>query len=307
MTPQEPTAEQPRFSDTQLGVAAGVSAYTVWGFSAYFFSSVPDAGAIEINVHRAIWAVPIAAIVLLITGRTGDILPALKNPRIMGILAFTTLLVGVNWGFYVWALGVGRATEASLGFYINPLLNVLIGVLALGERLTRAQIAAVVLAAIGVIYQTVSLGVFPWLAFLLGTSFSTYGYLRKTIAIGPAQGFLIESSLLSVAAIGWLIWQGNTGVFFNSGNHMIMLMACGAMTAAPLILFATGARKLKLSTIGLLQYIAPTMIFLTAVLVLGEQLKTPQLICFICIWTALAIYSCSAILADRKKRRGAKS
>ena len=300
-TPQIPATG--RYSQTQLGIAAGVTAYTFWGFTAFFFASVPDAGPIEINAHRALWAVPVAALVLLATGRTGDILPALKNPRVMFTLVITTMLVTINWGFYVWSLGVGRATEASLGYYINPLINVLIGVVVLGERLTKAQIAAVLLAAIGVTYQTLSLGIFPWLAFLLGISFSTYGYLRKTIAIGPAQGFLIESSLLSIVAIGWFIWRGNTGVFFDSDFHMIMLMACGVMTAAPLILFATGARMLKLSTIGLLQYIAPTMIFLTAVLLLGEELKTPQLICFICIWTALAIYSWSAITQDRKAKR----
>jgi chloramphenicol-sensitive protein RarD len=201
-------------------------------------------------------------------------------------------------------VAVGRTLETSLGYYINPLLSIVLGFLLLGERLTRVQMAAVILAVAAVLIQTLVVGVFPWLALTLAGSFALYGYLRKTIDVGPVQGFFVEAVLLSVvgiAIVGWLEATGRAS-FGRGASDTFLLIACGPMTAAPLMLFAAGARRIRLSTMGMLQYIAPTGLFLTAIFALGEPADRWTLVSFSLIWLALALYSFEAFRLDRQAR-----
>ncbi len=279
------------------GIACALIAYLLWGTYAGFFALLAHVNALEVVAHRAFWSIPIAAAVMLVMGRTRDVLRVVRTPKLLGLMCLTTLLVTVSWGVFVWAVAVGRALETSLAFYINPLLNVAVGYLVLREKMTALQIVAIGLAVVGVGYQTWALGELPWLSLILGAAFSAYGFLRKTIDVGPVQGFFVEScilSLLGLAVVGWLGSQGPLA-FGSDWKTTALLLACGPMTALPLMFFATAARRLRFSTLGLLQYIAPSMLFVTAVFVLREPFQQAQLVAFGFIWTALVIYTCSSL------------
>lgn len=279
------------------GIICALIAYLLWGTYAWFFALLAHVNALEVVAHRAFWSVPIAAAVMLVMGRTHDVLRVVKSPKLLALMCLTTLLVTISWGVFVWAVAVGRALETSLAFYINPLLNVAVGYLILREKMTGLQIVAIGLAVAGVAYQTWALGVFPWLSLVLGAAFSAYGFLRKTIDVGPVQGFFVESCILSVLGLGVVNWLATQGplAFGNDWNTTALLLACGPMTALPLMFFATAARRIRFSTLGLLQYIAPSMLFLTAVFVLNEPLQQAQLVTFGFIWIALALYSFSSL------------
>ncbi len=279
------------------GIICAMIAYLLWGTYAAFFALLAHVNALEVVAHRAFWSIPIAAAVMLVMGRTQDVLRVLKTPKLLGLMCLTTLLVTISWGVFVWAVAVGRALDTSLAFYINPLLNVAVGYLVLREKMTGLQIVAIGLAVIGVAYQTWALGAFPWLSLMLGAAFSAYGFLRKTMDVGPVQGFFVESSILSVLGLAVVSWLGTQGplAFGSDWNTTALLLACGPMTALPLMFFATAARRIRFSTLGLLQYIAPSMLFLTAVFVLNESMQPAQLVTFGFIWTALALYSFSSL------------
>ena len=220
-------------------------------------------------------------------------------------LLLTGVLVSGNWLLFVWSVSNDLTLEASLGYFINPLFNVIIGYALLGERLSIAQVIAVGLAAIGVLIQTIGAGVFPWVAMILAVLFATYGYFRKTIDVGPVQGFVIETALLLPFGLGYILWliaQG-TSQFAGTTDDTILLMLCGPVTAIPLILFASAAKRLRLSTVGLLQYIVPTGMFLTAIFIFKEPAGVWKLMGFGFIWAALAIYSFDALMQDRKARK----
>ncbi|MEO9877319.1 MAG: EamA family transporter RarD [Anderseniella sp.] len=279
------------------GIICALIAYLMWGTYAAFFALLAHVNALEVVAHRAFWSIPIAAAVMLVMGRTQDVLRVVKTPKLLGLMCLTTLLVTISWGVFVWAVAVGRALETSLAFYINPLLNVAVGYLVLREKMTGLQFIAIGLAVTGVAYQTWALGAFPWLSLLLGAAFSAYGFLRKTIDVGPVQGFFVESFILSVLGLAVVSWLGTQGplAFGSDWNTTALLLACGPMTALPLMFFATAARRIRFSTLGLLQYIAPSMLFLTAVFVLNEPMQPAQLVTFGFIWTALALYSFSSL------------
>ena len=210
--------------------------------------------------------------------------------------ALTAALISVNWGIYVWAIAVDRTVETALGYYINPLVVVVVGAVLLGEKLDRLQIAAVALATVAVTVLTIEGGKLPWVSLALAFSFAAYGFFRKTLPIGPSQGFLLEVLLLSVPALGYIIFliaNGQDHFISSNGTDTALLIGCGPVTSVPLLLFAFGAKLLRLSTIGIMQYIAPTMVFLIAVLVFDEPFGTTQAIAFALIWTALAMYSWS--------------
>jgi len=296
-----PTADPAAAADARLGVIFGACAFSIWGLSAGYYKLLAHVSPLEITAHRVVWSLPIAALVLIAIGRTSDIGRALKSRRLLAILCLTALLVATNWGFYVWAIATGRAIEASLGYFINPLVNVALGFVLLGERLKFAQAIAVGLAVIAVIIQTVLAGVFPWLALLLAFTFAFYGYFRKTIPIGPAQGFLVEAMIVAVIALPFVVWleASGSGHFFTGPGSAVLLMATGAMTASPLMLFAAAARRVKLATLGLMQYIAPSTIFLTAVLVFGEEVGLWRWVSFALIWSGLAIFTISSLARER--------
>ena len=288
-------------SESAKGVVLAVMAYGLWAFYGLFFKQLAHIDPLEVVAQRGFWAVPVAGAILFAMGRTRDIARAFQTPRLMGMLFLSSLMVAISWGFFVWAVGAGRTLETSLGYYINPLLSILIGYVLLGERLTLLQKCAVGLAATAVVIQTLVVGVFPWLALTLAGSFAMYGYLRKTINVGPVQGFFVEAVLLSVVGIGimaWLFAHGRAS-FGGTWHNTLLLIACGPMTAAPLMLFAAAARRVRLATMGMLQYIAPTGLFLTAIFVFGEPVDAARLTGFALIWTALALYSFEAWRLDR--------
>ncbi|TKB10918.1 MAG: EamA family transporter RarD [Mesorhizobium sp.] len=290
------TAELDQGAKARRGFLLALGAYFLWGLLPFYMKAVAHLPLAEVIANRVVWSVPIAAAVLIWAGRTDDFKAAIRSPRSIGMAALTAVLISINWGIYVWAIAVDRTVETALGYYINPLVNVVVGALLLGERLDRLQIAAVALAAIAVAVLTVDAGKLPWVSLALAFSFAAYGFFRKTLPIGPSQGFLLEVLLLSVPAlcyIGYLIATGQDHFISSSATDTALLIGCGPITAVPLLLFAFGARLLRLSTIGIMQYIAPTMVFLIAVLIFDEPFGTIQAIAFALIWTALAIYSWS--------------
>ena len=283
-------------SKARRGFLLALGAYLLWGLLPFYMKAVAHLPLAEVIAHRIVWSVPIAAAVLVWAGRTADFKAAIRSPRTIAMAALTAALISVNWGIYVWAIAVDRTVETALGYYINPLVNVVVGALLLGERLDRLQIAAVVLAAVAVAVLTIEGGKLPWVSLALAFSFAAYGFFRKTLPIGPSQGFLLEVLLLSVPALGYIVYLIATGqdhIVSSNGTDTALLIGCGPVTSVPLLLFAFGAKLLRLSTIGIMQYIAPTMVFLIAVLIFDEPFGTTQAVAFALIWAALAIYSWS--------------
>jgi chloramphenicol-sensitive protein RarD len=295
-------------SDTEKGVMFAVMAHLVWGGMAVYFGLIRHISPAEIAVHRGLWALPIAALIVWYLGQYKDVFKAIASPRILATLALTSALIVFNWGVYVWSIEAGRTLESSLGYFINPLMNVVMGYLFLGERFARPQIVALGLAVVAVLIQTVSAGVFPWLGLMLASTFCLYGFLRKTIDVGPTQGFLIEVSISAVPLLltqSWLISRGMAH-FAANGFDTLMLMGCGVLTASALILFAASIRRIRYSTSGLLQYLSPSLVFLTAVFIFGEPLDTWKLASFAIIWLALAIFTLTTIRDERNRRQQAE-
>ncbi|TPK77013.1 EamA family transporter RarD [Mesorhizobium sp. B2-4-17] len=293
-------------SKARRGFLLALGAYLLWGLLPFYMKAVAHLPLAEVIAHRVVWSVPIAAAVLVWAGRTADFKVAIRSPRTIAMAALTAALISVNWGIYVWAIAVDRTVETALGYYINPLVSVVVGALLLGERLDRLQIAAVVLAAVAVAVLTIEGGKLPWVSLALAFSFAAYGFFRKTLPIGPSQGFLLEVLLLSVPALGYIVYLIATGqdhILSSNGTDTALLIGCGPVTSVPLLLFAFGAKLLRLSTIGIMQYIAPTMVFLIAVLVFNEPFGTTQAVAFVLIWTALAIYSWSMLTSARRAAR----
>ncbi len=289
--------------DSPRGFAFAMSAYVFWGFLPLYMKLLAHLPPIEVLAHRVLWSVPIAAVILWMLGRTADLMAALRSPRTLAMAAITAALVSVNWGIYIYAIFTDRALEAALGYYINPLFSIFLGFVLLGERLSPAKWLAVALAGAAVVVLTVEAGGLPLIALSLTLSWGFYAYFKKSLPIGPNQGFLLEVILLAPIALGYAIYVAATGQgHFLAGNlpDTWLLLGCGAVTAVPLMLYANGAKLLRLSTIGILQYTAPTMIFLIAVFVFDEEFGTARMIAFPMIWAALVIYS-TALLRDARR------
>jgi chloramphenicol-sensitive protein RarD len=289
--------------DTTQGFVTAGAAYLLWGLVLPFFMKALDhIPPVEIVAHRILWAVPAGALILVWLGRTADLKAALKKPRVIGMAAVTATVISINWGVYVYSIASNQALEASLGYYINPLISVVMGIVMLGEKPSRAQWVAISLAALAVVILTVFAGRLPWISLVLAFSFATYGYLRKTLPIGPSQGFLLEVIILTpiaLALIAWFVASGQSHFLTGSTFDTIMLVAAGPVTAIPLVLFAFGAKGLRLATIGVMQYSVPTLILLIAIFVFGEPFAAPQLVAFGLIWVALGIYTWS-LLRERR-------
>lgn len=298
----------PQTGDSPRGFAFALTAYVLWGFLPFFMKAVAHIPAAEVVAHRIIWSVPLAGLVLVWLGRTADIKAALRSPRMLGMATLTAVLITINWGIYVWAIGAGRAIETALGYYVNPLFSVFLGAVLLKEKLDRAQIVAIALAAVAVAILAFDAGGLPWVSLSLCVSWAFYAFCRKALPIGPNQGFFLEVLILSVPAIGYVIWLESTGQghFGDTGMaDVLWLLSCGIVTAVPLMVYANGAKLLRLSTIGIMQYIAPTMIFIIAVFAFGEPFGTVKLIAFVFIWAALFIYSGSMLRSARNRRLAA--
>jgi len=290
-------------SKARRGFLLALGAYLLWGLLPFYMKAVAHLPLAEVIAHRIVWSVPIAAAVLVWAGRTADFKAAIRSPRTIAMAALTAALISVNWGIYVWAIAVDRTVETALGYYINPLVVVVVGAVLLGEKLDRLQIAAVALATVAVTVLTIEGGKLPWVSLALAFSFAAYGFFRKTLPIGPSQGFLLEVLLLSVPALSYIVYLIATGqdhIVSSTGTDTALLIGCGPVTSVPLLLFAFGAKLLRLSTIGIMQYIAPTMVFLIAVLIFDEPFGTAQAIAFALIWTALAMYSWSMLVTARR-------
>ncbi|TNJ41021.1 EamA family transporter RarD [Phaeobacter sp. B1627] len=298
-------SSKPDNVDTPQGLGFATAAYVFWGFLPLYLKMVSHIPPAEVVAHRVIWSVPIAGLLLIFLRRLGDLKTALRTPRMLAMACVTAAFISVNWGIYVWAVGSGRALEAALGYYINPLFSIALGAILLGERLTRAQVVAVGLAAVAVIILTVAAGSLPFAALGLTVSWGFYAFFKKSLPIGPNQGFLLEVLILTLPALGYIAYLLLTGQshFAATRADTLLLLGCGAVTAVPLIVYANGAKLLKLSTIAILQYIAPTMIFMVAVFVFKEPFGGAKMIAFPLIWLALVIYSASLLQEMRRKGR----
>jgi chloramphenicol-sensitive protein RarD len=288
------------------GVLCGVSAYLIWGLSPVYWKLLHTVPAFEIINHRIIWSFLFLVPLLVIKRSWKEVKAALVNPRTFSLLVLSSLLVAFNWLLYIWAINHDRVLQASLGYYINPLVNVLLGMLFLKERMRRAQLVAFVLATAGVCYLTFYYGGFPWISLTLAFSFGFYGLIRKIIPVGSLAGLSIETLLLSVPATIWLFYldRSGAGTFLHSGGILdVILMGSALVTAVPLLLFTQGARRLNLSTVGFLQYIAPTCMFLLGVFVFKEPFAKEQVVSFILIWTALAVYSLDSVISRNPDMR----
>lgn len=292
-------------TNAEKGVVLAVLAHLVWGGMAVYFGLIRHISPVEIAVNRGLWALPIAVAVVWYLGQWPEVRRAVASPRNLAILALTSCLIVFNWGFYVWSIGVGRTLESSLGYFINPLLNVVMGYLFLGERFTTPQKVALALASAAVLIQTFALGHIPWLGLMLAVTFCLYGFLRKTIPVGPTQGFLIEVSIIALPLMGaqWWLYTSGGAYFGTSVFDTSMLIGCGLMTAVSLMLFAASIRRIRYSTAGLLQYISPSLVFLTAVFIFGEPMDALKFVSFLIIWVALAIFSIAAIRDERLRRQ----
>lgn len=294
----------PKNEDSLAGFGYALTAYLLWGALPIFMKAVAHISPAEVIAHRVIWSVPIAGVILLYRGRLGDVWTALRTPRFLAMGAATAALISVNWGIYVWSIGAGHALDAALGYYINPLFSVFLGAVLLKERLSGAQKAAIALAAVAVAVLTIEAGRLPWAALGLTVTWGFYAYLKKSLPIGPNQGFLLEVLILLIPALGYVAWLTVTGTgHFMMGvtSDTALLASCGIVTAVPLMVYANGAKLLKLSTIGIMQYISPTMIFLVAVFLFGEPFGTARMIAFPIIWAALAIYTFALFRQSRVK------
>jgi chloramphenicol-sensitive protein RarD len=293
--------ENPDNTDSARGFGFALTAYLLWGFLPLYMKAMAHIGPAEVIAHRVIWSVPIAGAVLWGLGRTADLRVALRSPRMTLMGALTAALISVNWGIYVWAIGAGHALDAALGYYINPLFSVGLGAVLLGERLGRAQMVAIALAAVAVVILTVAQGRVPVVALSLTLSWGIYAYLKKSLPLGPNQGFMLEVLILLPFALGYLVWlwlQG-TSHFGGVASDTWLLLGCGFVTAVPLMLYANGAKLLRLTTIAMMQYIAPTMIFLTAVFWFDEPFGAARAIAFPMIWVALVIFTGSLLWQRR--------
>lgn len=292
--------------DSLSGFLYALAAYLLWGFLPLYMKALAHIPPPEVIAHRVVWSVPVALAVLWWTGRTSDLRAALANPRMLAMGAVTAALISVNWGIYVWAIGSGNALDAALGYYINPLFSIFLGAVLLRERMGRLQMAAIALAVVAVAILTWEAGRLPLVALGLTLTWGAYAFLKKWLPIGPNQGFALEVLILLVPALAYMVWlsAGGTSNFWQGvAWDDALLIGCGIVTAGPLMIYANGAKRLTLSTIAIMQYIAPTMIFLTAVFVFDEPFSRVKMLAFGLIWAALVIYSLP-LLAGRLSRAG---
>ncbi|MEO6256765.1 MAG: EamA family transporter RarD [Sphingomicrobium sp.] len=293
----EPTAQR----DARRGFASGVAAYGLWGVLPIYFKAVGDIGAVEIVAHRVLWSLPFLALLLLIMRGWGDVRQALRRRRTLLLLLATSALIGLNWLLYIYAVVNGHILAASLGYYLNPLANVLLGRFVLKERLSWLQWSAIAIAAAGILALLGGAHDQLWISLTLCVSFATYGLLRKIALVDALAGLAIETALLFPLALAWLAWSLAVGAptFGTTGKETALLLFAGVVSTTPLLLFTAAARRLPYSTLGMLQFLAPTLQFLCAVWLYGEPFGRAHAIAFGAIWTALGLYVIALVRAPR--------
>lgn len=286
------------------GLLQGLGAYGIWGLLPLFFWLLDGVDAGEVVAMRVLWSVALLGALILVLRRGPALATALRSRRAMGFLAISAALISVNWLVYVWAIQHNHVLEASLGYFLNPLVNVLLGVVLLRERLNVAQITAVVLAALGVAVLAAGAGQGIWISLTLAFTFGFYGLVRKVAPVEALEGLAIETAILAPVAAIYLSWlAGHAGLGFGQTPlWTVMLAVSGVVTATPLLLFAGAARRLPYSTLGLLQYLAPTMQFVLAITFFGEHMTAAHAICFALIWAGLIVYAVHGTIAARRRR-----
>lgn len=292
----------------RAGFWFALTAYGLWGVIPVYFKSVDFAGPFEIIAHRICWAVLVLGALIILRRQMAGI-RHLNRERLLWLTVSGSLLA-INWSVFIWALLNERMVETSIGYYINPLVNVLLGGLFLAERLSRAQAFAVALAGVGVLNELIAVGVFPWVGLTLAFSFGFYGLVRKKIMVDSVVGLGVESLLLLPLAVGYLIWLYAAGVgsmAAGNGGEVALLALGGPLTVIPLVAFAAAALRLPLTTLGFFQYLAPTLTLLLAVFVYGEPFRLSQAITFGCIWSALVVFSFDAIATQRRRRQESRA
>ncbi|TCS37397.1 chloramphenicol-sensitive protein RarD [Paucimonas lemoignei] len=287
------------------GLAYAATAYTAWGLFPLYFKALHHVPPLQVLMHRVVWSLAFLAIVLTTRRHWAWLGRALRDMKVVGGFAASALLLSVNWFVYIWAVGEGRVVDASLGYFITPLVNVMLGLLLLKERLRPLQWGAVGLAAAGVAWLAWQSGGLPWVALVLAMTFGSYGLLRKTAALGAMEGLTMETLLMFPVALAYLGWQytsGNDAVGSAPVTEQLLLAASGPITAIPLLMFAAGARRIPMSVLGLLQYIAPTIQFLLGVALYHEPFSGARLVGFALIWSGLAMYSCEGLWRSWTRR-----
>jgi chloramphenicol-sensitive protein RarD len=280
--------------ETRTGLIAGIGAYILWGLLPLYLKLLAGIPAPDVLANRILWSLLLIGTIMLVTSGGPRLRAVVTQPKLLLLLFASALLIALNWLIYTWAILNGHVLDTSLGYFINPLISIVFGVVLLGERLSRLQWLAVGLAATGVGVLTIATGSLPLVSLGVALSFALYGLVRKFAAVDAVTGLLVETLILTPVALGWLLTRP-TGLFGHPPATELLLVAGGALTAVPLLLFGVATRWLKLSTIGLMQYIAPTMVFLLAVFLFGEPLTTPRLLAFGCIWVGLALYTRSLL------------
>jgi chloramphenicol-sensitive protein RarD len=297
-----PVSSQNR--EIRRGFVLGLAAYGLWGVLPIYFKAIAGVAAVDIVAHRVLWSLPFLAVLLFATRGWGEVAQAIRRRRTLLLLAVTSVLIGINWLLYVYAVTSGHILAGSLGYYLNPLVNVLLGRFVLKERLSWLQWAAIAIAAAGVLALIGGALAQLWISLTLAITFATYGLLRKIALVDAIAGLTIETAVLVPLAIGWLAWRLASGApsLGSTGSETGLLLLAGVVSTIPLLLFTAAARRLPYSTLGMLQFIAPTLQFLLAVWVYGEPFGSAHAIAFGAIWTALALYTFSLIRDARGNR-----
>ena len=300
-------AQQDDRRQTVAGALFALAAFGLWGINPVYFKAVDHIPELEVLAHRVVWTVALLAALVTATGGWTTVARALRDRQTLAMLGLSAALISANWFIYLWAVVAERVLETSLGYFINPLISVLLGVLVLRERLSPLQGVAVALAGLGVLNLSLEAAGLPWVALSLAVTFGFYGLIRKTVRIGSVEGLLVETSLMLPAAMVYLLVMGGRSGVFGSGSaaDVLLLLAAGLVSAIPLLCFTSAARRLPLSTIAMFQYLAPSAQFLLAVFAFGELFTRAHLVTFLCIWAALGIFTLDSLRRSRRARLAA--
>jgi chloramphenicol-sensitive protein RarD len=291
--------------DQRRGYLYGLLAYCAWGFFPLYFHHLRPAGALEILTHRVLWSVVVVAVIITATRRWASIRELLSQKNKVLGLGLAAVLIAVNWFIYVYGVNTDRVVETSLGYFINPLISVLFGVLVFRERLRPAQWTAIGIGALAVVVLTVKYGRLPWIALTLAVSFASYGLVKKRVGVAPTAGLLLESSMLALPALGYLTWLSSRGdsTFVSEGPaHTVLLVLAGVVTAFPLMLFAAAANAIPMTGLGMLQYAAPILQLAVGVWIFHEPMPPARLVGFALVWLALIVFTWDAIRNARRAR-----
>ncbi|WP_329614501.1 EamA family transporter RarD [Streptomyces brevispora] len=292
-------------NEQRVGLLSGFAAYGLWGLVPLFWPLLKPSGAVEILAHRMVWSLAVVGVALLVLRRWSWVGELLRQPRKLALITVASIVISINWGLYIWSVNHGHVVEASLGYFINPLVTIAMGVLLLGERLRPAQWVAVGTGAVSVLVLAIGYGQPPWISLVLALSFATYGLMKKKVNMGGLESLAAETAVVFVPALGYLLWLGARGesTFASAGaGHAALLAATGVVTAGPLILFGTAAIRVPLSTLGLLQYLAPVFQFLLGIVYFHEAMPPERWAGFGLVWLALTLLTWDALRTSRRTK-----